>query len=357
MPRRIPVRRIAVAAALAAGLVVPVSASAPAGAAGTVKASVSLTGPGSGVYGSSVTLSGTAWRTGTSTKLVNATIWLQRTAHGGTTWSNVTSTHTSSIGTFSFSVTQGTPYDYRATYGGSATYTAAFSPRVYPAVRQYVRFDSIKDLNWTLGTLEATATVLPVQYSGGTVWLQRYNATTRVWENYISAKTTGSSKVVIRGNVGGTSASFRIYMPQRFSYASGWSSTKQFAHYKWRGAFTRALVDQGGDTDASFYVVSDPEHKDATLQAGTGGTVWGDLNTAGCGRISTLANNLADAAADVSLIGSTNSVTVQVPAAAGRTIGDTISNKATVRLQAEDTTAGSSEGLLVHTETSLLCAN
>src|SRR4029453_19135934 len=182
MPRRIPVRRAAVAALFAvAGLGVPASVVASVDAAGTVKASVSLTGPSSGVYGSPVTMSGTVWRTGTSTQLVNATIWLQRTAHGGSTWSNVTSAHSSSTGTFSFTVTQGTPYDYRTYWGGSATYTTAVSPRLFPAVLQSVRFDSIRDLNWTLGTLEATATVLPVQVSGGTVWLQRYNPATKVW--------------------------------------------------------------------------------------------------------------------------------------------------------------------------------
>jgi hypothetical protein len=345
------VRRAAVAALFAvAGLGVPASVVASADAAGTVKASVSLTGPSSGVYGSPITMSGTVWRTGTSTKLVNATIWLQRTAHGGGTWSNVTSTHSSSAGTFSFTVTQGTPYDYRTYWGGSATYTAAVSPRLFPAVLQSVRFDSIRDLNWTLGTLEATATVLPVQVSGGKVWLQRYNPTTKVWDNYISATTTGHSKVVIRANVNGTSALFRIYAPQRFAYSAGVSATKQFSHFKWRGAYTRPLVNQGGTNDPLFFVASNSTQQ-ATLSAAKGGSVWGDLDTAGCTKITSKVTNFADAAAAVGL----GTLTVQVPASATQTLNGPLSSTPTVRLQVADTT--SSEGPVDLTETQLLCAN
>jgi hypothetical protein len=353
MPRRIPVRRAAVAALFAvAGLGVPASVVASADAAGTVKASVSLTGPSSGVYGSPVTMSGTVWRTGTSTKPVNATIWLQRTAHGGSTWSNVTSAHSSSTGTFSFTVTQGTPYDYRTYWGGSATYTTAVSPRLFPAVLQSVRFDSIRDLNWTLGTLEATATVLPVQVSGGKVWLQRYNATTKVWDNYISATTTGHSKVVIRANVNGTSALFRIYAPQRFAYSVGVSTTKQFSHFKWRGAYTKPLAGgPGGTQDPSFYIASDSTRKTATLSAAKGGSVWGDLNSAGCTKVTSTVTNFADAAATVGLGG----LSVQLAASATQTLNGTLSNTPSVRLQVADTT--SSAGPVDLTSTQLLCAN
>jgi hypothetical protein len=351
MARRIPVRRVIAAALIAAaGFALPASVLMPADAAGTVMASVSLTGPTSGVYGSTVTMSGTVWRTGTTTKLVSATIWLQRTTHGGSTWSNVTSTRSSSTGTFSFQVTQGVPHDYRAYWGGSATYTTAVSPRVFPAVLQSVRFDSIRDVNWTLGTLEATATVLPVQVSGGTVWLQRYNPTTKVWDNYISAKTTGHSQVVIRGNVNGTSALFRIYAPQRFAYSPGYSATKQFSHFKWRGAYAKPLVNQGGSSDPLFFVASDSTRQTATLSAATGGSVWGDIDTSGCTKVTSAVTNFADADATVGL----GDLSVSVPGSATRTLDASLST-ATVRLQVADTT--SSAGPVDVTKTQLLCSN
>lgn len=351
MARRIPVRRVIAAALIAlAGFAVPASVLMPADAAGTVKASVSLTGPTSGVYGSTVTMSGTVWRTGTTTRLVSATIWLQRTTHGGSTWSNVTSTRSSSTGTFSFQVTQGTPYDYRAYWGGSATYTTAVSPKVFPAVLQSVRFDSIRDVNWTLGTLEATATVLPVQVSGGTVWLQRYNPTTKVWDNYISAKTTGHSQVVIRGNVSGTTAQFRIYAPQRFAYSLGYSASKQFSHYKWRGAYAKPLVNQGGSTDPLFFIASDSTHQTATLSAAKGGSVWGDIDASGCTKVTSTVTNFADADATVGL----GALSVPVAASASRTLDGSLGTT-TVRLQVADTT--SSEGPVDVTKTQLLCAN
>ena len=351
---RNPVRRAVVVAALvvAGTSVSAVSAgAAPVDPAGTTKASASLTGPTSGVYGSRVTLSGRLWRTGTSTNLANATVWLQRTTHNGSSWSNVTSTRSSSAGTFSFTVTQGTPYDYRAYWGGSATYTAAVSPKTFPAVLQSVRFDTIRDLNWTLGTLEATATLLPVQVSGGTVWLQRYNATTKVWQNYISARTTGHSKVTIRANVNGTSAWFRIYAPSRGVYSGNFSTTKQFNHYKWRGAYTKPLVGPfGGTNDPLFFIASESTRKTATLSADKNGSVYGDLNTSGCSRFTSKAVNNADAAATVGIAGQSFSL------AAGATRTTTSSmNTATIRLQVND--AGSTAGPVLVTETQLLCSN
>lgn len=338
-------------AGIAVPVAVAVSLAGSADAAGTTKASVSLTGPTSGVYGSAVTMSGRLWRTGTSTNLSNATVWLQRTAHNGSSWSNVTSTRSSSGGTFSFTVTQGTPYDYRAYWGGSATYTAAVSPKTFPAVLQSVRFDTIRDLNWTLGTLEATATVLPVQVSGGTVWLQRYNATTKVWQNYISAKTTGHSQVTIRANVNGTSAWFRIYVPSRGVYSANFSTTKQFNHYKWRGAYTKALVAQGGTLDPSFFIASESSKKTATLQADKGGTVYGDLNSSGCTRYTSKATNSADQPVTVGIAAQSFSLA----AGATRTSAGTM-NAATIRLQVADPTPTSAGPLLV-TETQLLCSN
>lgn len=347
-------RGVGIAALIVTGIGVPVSLAVTAGsadAAGTTKASVSLTGPTSGVYGSAVTMSGTVWRTGTSTKLANATIWLQRTTHNASSWSNVTSTHSSSTGTFSFTVTQGTPYDYRAYWGGSAVYTTAVSPKTFPAVLQSVRFDTIRDLNWTLGTLEATATVLPVQVSGGTVWLQRYNATTKVWQNYISAKTTGHSQVTIRANVNGTSAWFRIYAPSRGVYSGNFSTTKQFNHYKWRGAYTKPLVGApGGTNDPYFFIASESTRKTATLSADKNGSVYGDLNTSGCSRLTNKAVNNANAAANVGV----GSQSFSLAAGATRTT-DLTTNAATTRLQVADTT--STEGPILYTETQLLCSN
>jgi hypothetical protein len=208
-------------------------------AAGTTKASVSLAGPSSATYGTTVTLTGTAWRTGTTTKLVNATIWLQRATHGGSTWSNVTSTHTSSTGTFAFNVKLTTPYDYRARYGGSATYTVAVSPRIFPIVRQNVLFDSIRDTNWELGTMQVGGRIYPAPAKGTRVWLQRYNATSKAWSNFMSTVSTGTNAFLMKGNFAGNVGTYRIYAPQHGYYAYNYSRQVTFAHYKWRGAFTK----------------------------------------------------------------------------------------------------------------------
>jgi hypothetical protein len=194
--------------------------------------------------------------------------------------------------------------------------------------------------------------VLPVQVSGGKVWLQRYNPTTKVWDNYISATTTGHSQVVIRGNVNGTTALFRIYAPQRFAYSPGVSASKQFSHFKWRGAYTNPLVNEGGSNDPLFFLASDSTHQQATLSAATGGSVWGDINSSGCTKVTSKVTNLADASATAGL----GALSVPVAASTTQTLDVSLSGDTpTVRLQVADTT--SSAGPVDVTQTQLLCAN
>ncbi len=278
-------RRIIVALATTA-LIAPVVATAPANAAGTVRSAVSLTAPTSGVYGSSINLTGTAWRYGTSTRLVNATIWLQRSVHGKNTWSNLKSTRTSATGTFAFSVQQVTAYDYRAYYGGSPTYTANVSAVRYPAVLQKAAISYMTDVNWELGTLEIAAGVEPMPPRGTRIWVQRYDAVNKVWRNYISGIAQGGTfHTIMRGNFPGSVGKYRVYAPLRYPYAAGYSAPVTYAHYKWRGVFAKPLLDSGGIGNPEFDVLSaedDPYRSGAEAFADLGGTVWADINTSGC---------------------------------------------------------------------------
>jgi len=278
-------RRVTAATTATAALAVPTIATAPAHAAGTVKSAVSLTGPSSGKYGTYVKLTGTAWRYGTSTRLSSATIWLQRTVHGQTAWSNVASTKTSSTGTFAFTVLQRTAYDYRAYYGGSAVYTANASGKVYPAVLQNVLLDSLRTVDWTKGTFQATGRVYPTPPSGTTIWLQRWNDSTKTWSNYISGRTTGTNAITIRGNVPANVGTYRLYAPLRYPFGAGYSAAVRGANYKWRGAFRKSILGYGGTTSAWHYVydsTKSPSRTELELGAAKGGTSWVDVNTSGC---------------------------------------------------------------------------
>jgi hypothetical protein len=350
---------------LVAGLCLGIAAAAPsAQAAGSVKASVSLTGPGSATYGATVTLTGTAWRTGTSTKLVNATIWLQKAAHGTSGWVNLTSTRTSSTGTFAFSVQLNTPYDYRARYGGSPTYTVAVSPRIYPVVRQNVLFDSIKDVNWTLGTLEARGRIYPTPANGTRVWLQRYNTSTKTWSNYISGRTTGGNAITIRGNVGGNIGTYRIVAPQHGYYATGYSRQVTFAHYKWRGAFRKPILDASG----AYYIYTpseSPELKSMELTANDGGTAWVDINTAGCKSTTVGAlnftdqSNLVDTTERVRVLNGTTHLRGPWTLAPGQDMFGSASlpNISRMRVQLEDASTETNGDPYAYFEVKVLCAN
>ena len=298
------VRRLTVAALAAATLAAPVVATATATAAGvtatttvgTVKSSVSLTGPTTGTYGTSVKLTGTAWRYGTTTKIGGAKVWLQRATHGKANWGNVTSTTTTSTGTFGFSVVQTAAYDYRAFYAGSTTYTPAWSAARYPAVLQRVIFDSIKSTNWTLGTLQATGRVYPTPPSNTQIWLQRYDTATKVWKSFASGRTTGTNAITVKFNIGGNTNTWRLYAPQRGYNAAGVSSSKAFTHYKWRGAFRSAPL-AGGSPGSQYYVYNpteSPTRTEAEVTTAVGGNVYLDVSTSGCAKVQFFAANFTN---------------------------------------------------------------
>jgi hypothetical protein len=372
-------RRLTVAALAAVTLAAPVVATATATAAGvapsattvtagTVKSSVSLTGPTSGTYGTTVKLTGTAWRYGTTTKIGGAKVWLQRATHGKTNWGNVTSTTTTSTGTFGFSVVQAAAYDYRAFYAGNTTYTPAWSATRYPAVLQKVIFDSIKTTNWTLGTLQATGRVYPTPPSNTQIWLQRYDAINKVWKSYISGRTTGTNAVTIKGNVGGQVASFRLYAPQRSTYAAGASGSTTFRHYKWRGAF-RSAPTVGGTTGAEHYVydaTESPTRTEASLFAAVGGKSWYDVATTGCAKVDFYAYNytnepgLSQTNEFVQIFNVATSITLRGPyqLAPAKSVSYPfdLSNVAKTRFEIhDDTTANGNPIAYFHIR--LLCAN
>lgn len=357
------VRRIAVAAIAAAALVAPITATTPsAEAAGSVKASVSLAAPTSGTYATNIKLTGTVWRYQTSTKIAGATVYLQRATHGKTNWGNLTSTTSSITGTFAFAVMQTSAYDYRAYYPGSTTYTAAWSPVRYPAVLQKVVFSTIKTTSWEAGTLQATGYVYPAPPSGTQIWLQRYDSANKVWKNYISGRTTGASAVTIKGNVPGNVGTYRLYAPLRYPYAAGSSGAATYAHYRWRGAFTKPLIATGGTANPQFAVIpDDPDKSAAMTSTNAGGSVWADINTYRCTRVDLAIGNFASEAVKVDLLRGTTTLVSRTVApqsinGPGLTVFSALAGGASkVRLQLTDT--GTNSGIEAFAGTHFLCAS
>ncbi len=351
-------------AATALGASAATGPDAPAAtAAGTTKASVSLTGPSSATYGTTVKLTGTAWRTGTTTKLVRATIWLQRATHGGSAWTNVTSTVTSSTGTFAFNVKLTTPYDYRARWGGSATYTAAVSPRIFPIVRQNVLFDSIRDTNWELGTMQVGGRVYPAPAKGTRIWLQRYNTSTKAWSNFMSTVSTGTNAFLMKGNFSGNVGTYRIYAPQHGYYAYNYSRQVTFAHYKWRGAFTKPVtVNPTGE--AYIYNATDSPMRDEleirAKKVGTSTTVT--VNSQGCTSTRLVALNFTNEQGQTPATGRfgalNGSTYVRGPWTLGPGASNTgsasLSNVAALTLKVDHISGGD---MLVYGVVQLLCSN
>jgi hypothetical protein len=276
---------------------------APAGAVGSVRSAVSLAGPAYGVYGSRAQLTGTLWRHGTGTRIAGATVVLQRAAHGSGKWGGVTSTRTSSTGTFAFMVTLGRVYDYRAVYAGSPAYTTAVSGLQSPRILQKVILDSVRTTNSSveggnLGTLQATGRVYPAPPAGTRVWLQRYDAGARTWRNYMSTWARGgTSTITITGDVPGTVGTFRLQSPLYYPYYPGTSNAIGHQHFVWRGVFTKPVLATGGTPGAGRYLLQ--PHEDElrfriNLWAERGGTSWVEVNTSGCLQLDASTWNVTD---------------------------------------------------------------
>ncbi|MFC0629518.1 hypothetical protein ACFFGN_35980, partial [Kribbella deserti] len=219
---------VAAGAVAVGGLVMVPSAQG----AGSVRSSVSLAAPASGVYGSTIKLTGTVWRTGTTTKLPGATVYLQRSVRGQNRYGNLTSTRTTSTGTFAFSVTQVSAYDYRAYYPGSATYTRAYSPVRYPVTNRYLAIESMSTTDADLGKLRAIGKSVPSLPDGSMVYLQRYSTDTRAWTTVAGGKST-AGRATIDATRPGSNDTYRLVTGSYWPYGPGTSTARQFAHYVW----------------------------------------------------------------------------------------------------------------------------
>lgn len=231
---------------LATALVIPAAAiPSSVQAVGSVRSALSLTAPASATYGSTIALRGRLWRYGTTSGIGSATVVLQRRPHGSGAFRNITSTRTAGTGEFAFSVRHAGVYDYRAYYGGSATYTAAISPGRYPVASHNVLLDSVVTTNQTAGTLRATGRVYPNPPNGHPVYLQRWVSEYGIWHTIGSGRTS-SGRIAISVNQRGSVAAYRLVAAARPPYAAGASAAKWFAHYVWRGAFARPVPRVSG---------------------------------------------------------------------------------------------------------------
>ncbi|MFF0269585.1 hypothetical protein [Kribbella sp. NPDC004536] len=229
--------------------------SSPALGAGSARVTVSLSAPASATYGSTISLSGRIVRRGTTTAVRGGTVRLQRSIHGRGRFSNLASTRTSSTGAFKFSIVQQGAFDYRAYYAGSGTYAPAYSPVRYPVTYQKVVFDSIMTTDPDSGQLTAIGRVFPTPPAGTAVYLQRYSTDARTWV------TTGfgryqSGRVVIKVNLPGSVAAYRLMVGARSPYGAGISTAKSYAHYVWRSAYARRF--KRVNTSGQVTIADDP---------------------------------------------------------------------------------------------------
>jgi hypothetical protein len=330
---------------------VPPAAAEPSATTATKAA---LWGPTAGSYGATVHISGYLRTSAGDTAGPGQKVRIQRSPRNQNRWTDLR-TITTSSGDFGFDVTQNTAYDYRATFAGSTSYGPATSSAYYPAVLRKVILDSIKTTDYATGRLQATGRMFP---GGGKIYLQRWVAASRTWRT-IGTANPSSTTVTVNATVGGSVLSYRLYAPTAFPYGAGVSAARSHQQFVWRGVFKKPLLLRGGSMNPQFTVIPAsevPERSEAELLADKGGTVWGDLNTAGCTRIRAWFGNLTDGPVRTSLSsGSTVIGAVNQPQESETELVRALNGSTRTRLQVKD--LGSQTGPYVATDTYVLCNN
>lgn len=276
---------LGLALGLCAGMTV--IAATPA-AAVKATAAISLRGPASGTYGTTIQLQGVLWRYRTSIRIPGATVYLQRATHGQSNWTTIKSTRTARSGTFAFSVLQGRPFDYRARWGGSSTYTTAVSGRVYPAVAQKVIVDRIfKGYVGPNGIADIglRGRVYPVPPFDSSAVLQRWDPSQRRWVNIAIGGTQhhlGRNVIQVMGKAVLGRRTYRVKVLARGQLAAGYTPNLLIPAYRHRGLFSRPLLAEGatGTSAQSRWTVTNDQLINGSIHPGT--QRWVEVNTSTC---------------------------------------------------------------------------
>ena len=192
----------ALGSAAFASQVVVLADAAPPDTAPAPAPSVVLTGtPTTITFGTSAVLRGTV--TSGSTRVANAAVTIEQSA--GTGWAAVTSTTTTTDGSFAVTVTPSSSTRYRATTTGAAPAYATVSVR--PRITNRLSYAAARG-----GTKVTIATVVTPRKAGATVRVQKLVGTS--WRTVASARLgTTSSALVTVGTFAAQTARYRVVLP------------------------------------------------------------------------------------------------------------------------------------------------
>jgi hypothetical protein len=220
-----------------------------------------------------------------------------------------------------------------------------------------VKVTSIRTTDYTKGTLTVAGTLTPAPAAGSRVALQRWSSTAG-WQEIGHATPSGGS-VTISANQPGSIRTYRLAIGPQAPYAAAASASTGFSHYVWRGIYKKPLLASGGRGNPQYNVVPQaeaPRRAEAELLADKGGTVWGDVNSAGCSWVKNWLGNITDGTVRVSLLnGSTVLGSINQAQETETWLNRKILGVTRLRLQVADVNSG--YGPQVATDSMLLCTN
>lgn len=222
------------------------------------------------------------------------------------------------------------------------------------AAAQQVTIGSLVTANQTTGLVRATGQVRPVPPNGTTVYLQRWDTVAKSWA-MVGAGKTATGAVTVNGYRPGSVATYRLMVPARPSYGTGYSASRGLTHYVWRGAFTKNVVDWETEGSGRAQLVS-PVRTRLTVRP----SFWLKLrpDIAGCTRLSSRSENKATGTANFYVIvapnnGQTKSTLLDQPGEVW-TADVSLAGANDLLYQVSD---NPNYGIDVQTDLSLLCSN
>jgi hypothetical protein len=172
-------------------------------------------------YGSTVRASGVLSGSGKALSGRTVSLFAQRV--GTTTWSKVTSTTTSSTGTFAFSAKPTVNMRYRVGYAGAGAIGGSYSPVRTVTVTPVTTISASRTSLYLGDTVTLNTTVSP-NHAGRQVALQRWSGTSWVTLTWRTLSSTSAASATIKPSARGYN-SYRWYLPAHTDHGSSVSST------------------------------------------------------------------------------------------------------------------------------------
>jgi Bacterial Ig-like domain (group 3) len=182
--------------------------------------------PGTVTYGATITLSGSLHKTGDGTAVSGAAIAVQSKAVGATTWSALTTAHTSATGAWTATTRPGANRSYRAVFAGDVANLASTSPTVVVVVDPKVTLNKLSHKKVALGTKVKFKGSVSPNLAGRHVSLQYFSHGHWITKKSKTLKSNSTFSIGLKTK-STHDYSWRVVIPASSQYGTGVSHKRK----------------------------------------------------------------------------------------------------------------------------------